>query len=319
MKIRTVMVLLGWLTVSLSGSPALAQEKGAGSIGVEYQYIHSDVFKDDLGEYDYWSTDTKMLMLSGDYTFADNWTVFVALPYIEKRFVDESDWGGDPHNPNDAWWIDFVPPDKRFWDDGSYHGGWQDMSLTISYQALDGPLTLSPYIGYGFPVGDYPFYAKAAIGADLWTIPVGASFSYIPYFDDWYVSGNVAYVFSEKPVGVNVDFWSVHLSGGYWFRPDFSVNVFAGLRYVIDGLTMPWGFSDDPTYSDYPDAYDTELWYNHDRLLQNRNLNMGVGFNYFLNEKYSVSGSFYKGVWAAHSSEPGRAFTLGIARHFGGD
>ncbi len=319
MNNRTVLVLLGWLIVSLLGNPALAQEKGAGSINVEYQYINNDLFVDDVGEYDYWSTDTKILLFSGNYTFADKWTVFVALPYIEKRFVDESDWGGDPHNPNDAWWIDFVPPDTRFVDDGSYHGGFQDMSVSVSYQALDGPLTLSPYVGYGFPVEDYPFYAKAAIGANLWTIPVGANFSYIPYFDDWDVSGNVAYVFSEKPLGVNVDFWSVHLSAGYWFKPNFSVNAFAGLRYVIDGYEMPWDFTDDPTYSDYPDAYDNEVWYNHDRLLANRSLNLGAGFNYYFNEKYSVSGSYYKGVWARQSSEIGKAFTLGFARHFGGE
>lgn len=317
MNTRTILVLLGWLAVSLSTSAALAQQKGMGSIGVEYQYIHSDLFIDDVGEYDYWSTDTRLLMFAGDYTFADKWTVFVALPYIEKRFVSEVDWGGDPHNPNDAWWIDYVPTDKRFIDDGAYHGGFQDLSLTVSYEVLDGPLTLSPYIGYGVPVDDYPFYAKAAIGTNLWTIPVGASFSYLPYFDDWYIDGNVAYVFSEKPLGINVDYWSVHLSAGYWFRPNFSVNLFAGLRYVIDGLVMPWSFSDDPTYSDYPDAYDTEEWYNHDRVLANRNLNAGVAFNYFFNEKYSVSGSFYKGVWAEQSSKPDRAFTLGFARHFG--
>jgi len=317
MNIRTAVVLLGWLTVSLSVHTAQAQEKGTGSIGVEYQYIHSDLFKDDVADYRYWSTDTQILMFFGDYTFADKWTVFAAIPYVKKRFVSEVDWGGDPHNPNDAWWIDFVPPDKRFVDDGAYNGGLQDLSVTVSYQALDGPLTLSPYIGYGTPVGDYPFYAKAAIGTDLWTISVGASFSYIPYFDDWYVNGNVAYVFSEDPLGVNVDFWSVHLAAGYWFKPNFSANVFAGLRYVIDGLEMPWDFTDDPTYSDYPDAYDNEVWYNHDRLLANRNLNVGVGFNYFFNEKYSLSGSFYAGIWAEQSSQPDRAFTLGIARHFG--
>ena len=317
MNIRTVLVLSGWLGASLLASPALAQEKGSGSISLEYQYIHSDLFVDDVGEYDYWSTDTKILLLSGDYTFADKWTVFAALPYIEKRFVSEVDWGGDPHNPNDDWWIDFVPPDKRFIDDGSYHGGLQDMSVSVSYQALDGPLSLAPYVGYGFPVEDYPFYAKAAIGTNLWTIPVGVNFSYIPYFDDWYVSGNVAYVFSEEPLGINVDYWSVHLSAGYWFRPNFSMNAFAGLRYVIDGLVMPWSFSDDPTYSDYPDAYDTEVWYNHDRVLANRNLNVGVGFTYFFNEKYSVTGSYYTGVWAEQSSETDYALTLGLARHFG--
>ena len=62
MNNRTVLVLLGWLIVGLLANPALAQQKGLGSIGVEYQYIHSDLFVDDVGEYDYWSTDTKILL-----------------------------------------------------------------------------------------------------------------------------------------------------------------------------------------------------------------------------------------------------------------
>jgi hypothetical protein len=312
-------IILAFLASGLAASPVYAQEKGDGSMSVVYQYVHTDVFSDDVADYDYWTTDTHALVLSGDYTFRDNWTVHVALPYVQKRFVSEVEWGGDPHNPNDPWWIDFVPPDKRFIDDGDYHGGFQDLSVSVSYTAVEGPLTISPYIGYGFPVDDYPFYAKAAIGFNLWTIPVGTNFTYVPYFSDWYVSGNVAYVFSEKPLGVNVDYWTAHLSTGYWFKPEFSAHVFVALKHVIDGLQMPWDFTDDPTYGNYPDAFDTEEWYNHDRLLQHRNLNVGVGFDYFLNRKYKISGSFYTGVRAEQSSEPAEALSLGITRFFGND
>ena len=313
------LVFLALLAGGLASSPASAQEKGQGSMSVVYQYVHTDVFSDGVGDYDYWTTDTHALVFSGDYTFADNWTVQVALPYIQKRFVSEVDWGGDPHNPNDPWWIDFVPPDKRFIDDGDYHGGFQDLSVSVSYTTVRGPLTLSPYIGYGFPVDDYPFYAKAAIGFNLWTIPVGTSFMYVPYFSDWYLSGNVAYVFSEKPVGVNVDYWTAHVSAGYWFKPEFSAHAFVAVKHVIDGLRMPWDFTDDPTYGNYPDAFDTEEWYNHDRLLQHRNVNVGVGFDYFFNERYKVTGSFYVGVRAEQSSEPAEAFSLGVTRYFGND
>ncbi len=317
MNNRTVMVLLGWLLVSPLVNPVLAEGKGEGSIRVEYQFIHADAFNDDVTTYDYWTTDTQALMFSGNYTFADNWTVFVSLPYVQKRFQSEVDWGGDPHNPNDAFWIDFVPPDKRFIDDGDYHGGFQDLSVSVSYLAVDKALKLSPYIGYGVPVDNYPFYAKAAIGANLWTIPVGVNFSYIPYFDDWYVSGNVAYVFSERPLDVKVDYWSAHLAAGYWFKPNFSANVFLGLKYLVDGLVMPWDFTDDPFYADYPDAFDTEEWYNHDRLIRHRIVNAGVGFDYSFNEKYQVSGSYYTGIWSEQTSETGLAFTLGVTRHFG--
>ena len=321
MKIRTVMVLLGWLIVSLPGSPALAQEKGTGSIGVEYQYIHNGVFVDDLGEYDYWSTDTKMLMLSGDYTFADNWTVFVALPYIEKRFVDESDWGGDPHNPNDAWWIDFVPPDKRFWDDGDYHGALQDFSIGVSYRFARGPWTLNPYISYGTPASDYPIFAKAAIGRNLWTIPVGTSISYVPYFSDWHFSGDFAYVFSEKPLGRNVDYWLAHLSAGYWFKANLSVNAFLSLKYGYGtSLLSPEFVNENADFPPvYPDDFDTEKWWQHDRLIGNRNLVWGIGIDYAISPKWALSGSTFRSIWTEEANEDDLALTIGLTRAFGGD
>lgn len=321
MSTRLCLVVLLCLVGSCPFDAAFAEDgqKGRGSIRAEYQFIHSDKFYDDVAEYDYWTTDTQVLMLSGDYAVTDRLTVFASLPYIRKRFNSEVDWGGDPHNPNDAFWIDFVPPDKRFVDDGNYHGGLQDLSVGMSYVALDGPLTITPYISYGLPADDYPFYAKAAIGQNLWKIPVGAAFMYVPYFSDWYVGGNVAYVFSEQPLGINVDHWLVNLSAGYWFKPYFSANLFAALKYVRDGLLMPWDFTDDPLYGNYPDEFDTEEWYNHDRLLAHRNLNVGVGFDYFISRRYKLSGSAFTGVWAEQSSEPAHAFTLGLTRYFGNE
>lgn len=298
---------------------ALAEglKQGSGSIRLEYQYIETGTFYDDTQEFDYWSTDSQVAILSMDYAISDRLTVFASLPYVRKRFVSEVPWGGDPHNPNDPYWIDFVPPDKRFIDDGEYHGGFQDFSVGVSYLAFEGPLTLSPYIAYGVPTTDYPFFGKAAIGANLWSIPVGVSFSYVPYFSDWHFRGNLAYVFSEKPLDVNVDYWLVHLSAGYWFTGRLAMNAFASLKYVREGFKMPWSFTDDPNYGNYPDEFDTEEWWNHDRLLGHRNLNLGVGADYFLSRRYKVSGTVYTGVWTEQSSEVDYAVTLGLTHFFG--
>lgn len=272
-----------------------------------------------MSTFDYWSTDSQVALLSGDYSFTNRYTLFAALPYVQKRFNAGALYGGDPHNPNDFYWIDFVPPDKRFVDDGDYHGGFQDFSIGISYLALDGPLTIAPYISYGVPTNHYPFFAKAAIGMNLWTLPVGTTISFVPYFSDWYFLGNAAYVFSEKPLGVNVDYWLVYLTAGYWFAQNFSMNVFAGLKSVRKGLKMPWDFTDDPSYANYPDEFDTVEWWQHDRLIGHRNLNVGVGFDYFLNPRYKLSGSAFTGVWAEQSNEVDYAFTMALTRYFGGE
>jgi hypothetical protein len=313
---------VGMLVIGFCGGAlAQGQERGDASLRVEYQYIETGDFFDANFEFDYWNTKSHVVLLSGDYALSDRWSVYAALPYVQKRFIPapENPFGGDPHNPNDPWWIDFVPPDKRFIDDGDYHGGFQDLSFGIRYLALDGPLTVSPYIGYGFPTDDYPFYAKAAIGANLWNVPVGVDLNYVPYFSDWYFRANAAYVFSEKPLDINVDYWLGFLSGGYWFRPGFSVNAFASVKYLRDGLLMPWDFTDDPTYGNYPADFDTIEWWQHDRLLRHRFVNVGLGFDWFVNDRYLLSGTWYTGVWAEQVNEVDTAFTLALTRYFSRD
>jgi len=304
------------------------QQGGDASLRLEYQFIRTGSFltQDSLSqdvEFDYWTTDTQVALLSGDYAIDDRWTVFAALPFVRKRFNSEVAWGGDPHNPNDSWWIDFVPPDKRVWDvDGVYHDALQDFSIGVSYRVAKGPWTLHPYISYGVPASDYPFYAKSAVGLNLWTVPVGTAISFVPYFSDWHFDGNVAYVFSEKPLGVNVDYWLVHLSAGYWFKANLSVNAFLSLKYVRDGISLlsPDFINENATLPPvYPDDWDTETWWHHDRLIGNRNLNFGLGIDYFFSPEWKMSGSAYQSVWTEESNEVDFAFTLGITRFFGGD
>lgn len=314
--------LLASLLLVATAAQSQEQQRGDASIRVEYQYIRTGAYISDILDFDYWTTDTQVLMLSGDYAINDRWTVFAALPYVRKRFNSEVPWGGDPHNPNDPYWIDFVPPDKRFWDDGKYQGALQDFSIGVSYRIAKGPWKLYPYISYGVPTNDYPFFAKAAVGLNLWTVPVGTTFSFVPYFSDWHFHGNVAYVFSEKPLGYNVDYWLVHLSAGYWFKPKLSVNAFLGLKYVRKGLSISStefrdsGSSDFPP--DYPADFDTEEWWHHDRLIGNRNLNFGLGFDYFFSPQWKMSGSGFQSIWTDETTEVDFAFTLGFTRFFGG-
>jgi len=313
--------LLASLLVFAAPALSQGQQRGDASLRLEYQFIRTGFFHSQDQIFDYWTTDSQAALLSGDYAINDRWTVFAALPYVRKRFNSEVPWGGDPHNPNDPYWVDFVPPDKRFWDDGNYHGDFQDFSIGTSYRFAKGPWTLNPYISYGVPATDYPFFAKSAIGLNLWTVPVGTTFSFVPYFSDWHFDGNVSYVFPEQPLGVNVDYWLVHLSAGYWFKSNLSVEAFLSLKYVRDGISLlsPDFIDGDPATAVYPDDFDTEAWWQHDRLVGHRNLNVGVGIDYFFSPEWKLSGSGYQSIWTEESNEVDFAFTMGITRFFGGE
>lgn len=300
---------------------AQGQSRGDASLRLELQYFKSGAFLSRDQTLDYWSTDTQVAVISGNYALNDRWTVFASLPYVRKRFNSEVPWGGDPHNPNDPYWVDFVPPDNRFWDDGDYHGAFQDFSVGVSYRVTKGPWTLNPYITYGVPASDYPIFAKAAIGRNLWTVPVGTAVRYVPYFSDWYFFGDFAYVFSEKPLDRTVDYWLAHVSAGYWFKANLSANVFLSMKYGYGiSLLSPDFINEDASFPPaYPADFDTEEWWQHDRLIGNRNLVWGLGLDYMISPRWALSGSTFRSVWTEEASEDDLALTFGITRFFGGE
>lgn len=283
------------------------------SLRFEYQYIRTGDFFDNSPYFasggDVGNTDSHALIISGDVALNNRWTLFASLPYIQKRHK-----GTAPHDFTE--FNTFDPPDRRLVDDGSFHGGLQDLSLGIRFLAKDGPLRISPFVSYGVPTDDYPFYGKAIIGTNLRQIPVGVQLGYQPYFSDWYFSGNVAYVFSEKPIGVNVDHWLAFASAGYYFTPGLFGSVFVSHKDTPNGLKLPEDFTDDPNYGDLS-FLDSKQWWQHDRVLAHSFTNLGVGIDYILNKRYQISGQVFTGIHAEQTNEVDYAFTIAVTRVFG--
>jgi hypothetical protein len=74
-----------------------------------------------------------------------------------------------------------------------------------------------------------------------------------------------------------------------------------------------------PSGHNCAEKFDTEEWWQHDRLIGNRNLNVGFGFDYFFSPEWKVSISGFQSIWAEESNEVDFAFTLGFTRFFGGE
>lgn len=293
-------------------------EGSAGSVAslrVEYQYIRTGDFFDDSVVFgsggDIGTTDTQALILSGNYSISDRWTIFASLPYIQKRHQ-----GANPHNFLE--FSNFNPPDRRLVDDGSYHGGFQDLSVGVMYLSIHGPLQVSPFIAYGVPTDNYPFYGKAAIGANLWSVPIGVRLDYQPYFSDWSFSGSVAYVIREETLDIDVDYWLFYASAGYYFLPRLYGSIFATSKYTPNGVELPYDFTDDPTYQDQAD-FDTELWWQHDRVLAHSFTDIGVGIDYIVSDRYEISGQFWTTIHADQVNEVDYAVSFALTVSFGRD
>ena len=256
----------------------------------------------DIGE-----TDTHVLLLSGVHSLNERWKIYGSIPYVQKRH------SGNPFGVHDPVvdFVEYTPPDLRFIDDGDYHGGFQDFYAGVQYLAVDGPFfSLSPFISYGFPVSDYPFYANAAIGKQLREIPVGVSMEFTPYFSDWYFQADIAYVISERVLGIDLNYWLTYLSASYYVTPRFAPRVFLTRRNAPNALEAP----DD--FEPYEEKYDNENGWRHDQTFKHNYINAGIGFDYIVSDRYAISATYYQTIDPEQLAEVDYAFTFALTRRF---
>jgi len=288
------------LLVALPAAPLSAEEsrKGHGHFTTEYQYISVDGYEASTGEFDIGTTDTHTLYFELDYYLTDRLSVVVGLPLIRKRYQ-----GTFPH---DVAGLD--PPNNTapFIDDGDYHTDWQDFHLGARYVALDGPLTIEPFISLGIPSNDYPFYAHAAVGQNLNKLDVGADFTYVPPISDAFFRLGIGYVFVEETLGTNIDHWRIYGDAGYFFGPRLSGRVFFMLKKG-HGLKFP---------DDFPPPLTDEHWYQHDRQLKHNYMNVGIGIDWAVNDKYSLSTSVMTMTWAEQVHIMDYAAIVSLTRSF---
>lgn len=302
---RNVASVTALILLSTIDAGQAVAEKGDGSFRLEYQFVETGDFDSSIGKLDIGETQAHVFMFSGTYELTDRWTLSASLPWIKKRHR-----GALPHNPG----LDltaFPQADQSVIDDGNYHSDWQDIYLGASFAAYQGDRwSVSPFVAFGVPTNDYPFYAHAAAGRNIWHMPVGAAFNFVPHFSDFTFSGDIAYVFTEESLGVNIDHWLANFDVAYYLTPGFAPKLFVSIKKSTGGLSFPDDF--DVT------ALNDEAWYFHDRTIKHNFVNAGIGFDWVLNEKYMLSGSALKMVDPDQVNIVDFAYSLGVTRFFSG-
>jgi hypothetical protein len=287
---------------------ASAQERIAdldNSIRVEYQYARaSDYRTEDGTAVPVGDNDTHVLLLSGVWSVTEKWKLYASLPYVQKRHEAGTfgvhDWRVD--------FVEYTPPDLRIVDDGNYHGGFQDITVGVQYLALDGPaFRLSPFVSYGVPTTDYPIYGAAIRGRGLNELHFGVSMQYLPYFSDWLFDAEIAYAISERVLGVDLNYWRTYLSAGYYLTPRFVPRVFLITRNAPNA---------DEYFEDIVPYYDSEIGWRHDQTLQHNFINGGLGFDYIVNDRYTLSATYYQTIEAEDLFELDYGVSFGLTRQF---
>ena len=268
----TATVALGGAAVAQStyfqGDTGRAQESraGHGEFSLTYQHGHYNGAKASFGVVSpVGEVDAHALYPQIDFSVTDRLSLQAGVPIFVVRYQ-----GDRPHR---------HPGDEHI-DNGSYHGAVQDILLGARYLVRDQAFRIEPFVLMTIPSHDYPVSAHSSIGLGLLKGEVGSTFSYKPPFDDWYVSASGSHVFSEHPLGINIDHWKAEFEAGYFLAPNFAVRALL-LAKQGKGLSRPRDFI----------PFDPELEEHHDQLLKNNYVNAGVGFDWFLDGGRRVSGT----------------------------
>ena len=252
---------------------AQAAEGGRNYLSIEMQYVEQKNYRDSSG---------KKISLGGTlvartiqfdwyHDINDQWTVSLGVPWVSKKYS-----GPIAHDPLA---LDTPRPNREFYDDGEYHNAFANIEAGVYRHFSYRDIHLSPFILLEIPSHNYDIFGLAAPGDGLKKLGVGLQAGSPIGFTNFYLRGEYMYMFAETaPGGVNVDHHRFQAEVGYFFNEQWTARVFA-LGRIGNGLDFP---------EDYPSLTD-DIFYYHDQTMSHEFVNVGVGVEYRINSKYSLS------------------------------
>lgn len=266
----------------LAMSPLAAEESskaGHGSLALTYQLIHADGLEATTGFIPIGVTDTQTFNVEVEYYLSDKFSVVAGIPYVRKRYK-----GPVQHDPL---LLDPPRPDVPNVDQGDWNSDFQDFHFGVRYSLRDGRFSIDTFALVDAPSNDYPFFGNAAVGQRLHKLELGSQFRWLPGLSNAYYRADVAYVFVEKTLGVNVNHWKLTGEVGYFLNDRLSGSVIAQFKDG-PGLEFP---------DNFPPPRTDEKWYQHDRLVKHSYLNVGASMTWLINDRYALSGAYLTQAW----------------------
>lgn len=264
--------------------------RGHGSVSIAYlQTYVNGFFVDSNTEVPNGAVHSRGVALDFDYYVADDWSLHVGIPYLDNRFH------GVPHCPTTAPpqcagipALNPPHPESQFLDDNQYHGTWQDWTLGAAWHTHLGDYYLTPSVTAVIPSHDYVFFANAAVGQRLNQLLLATTLAHQFAFTNLYYKLGYGYAFSQRILGHDTGYQRFDLELGYFVNEKFSVRTFAACR-IGDGYAAP-------DLLPLTDGQTNAYWYRHDQLSEHNYLGLGVGFDYALDARDTLSAGVQREV-----------------------
>ena len=225
---RSAFVILAG-AIACSGFPASVSAqawvpaRGEGSVSILFQdlFVENHLTaigdKQALGE-----IHSNSLIADVSYGLTDRLALTLAVPYIRTRY------SGRARHPGAM-------------DDGTPHSAFQDVRFGARFNVLDGPVTITPFVGTSVPSHSYEYFAHAAYGPRVRELEVGAYVGRIvpvgprPAF----VQARYAYGFLEEIAGIERNRSSLDVEVGYFFSPRVRAFVMGAGQKTHGGVDLP--------------------------------------------------------------------------------
>jgi len=295
-----------------SPSPDTSPEetaKGHGTVSVAYQNTYVNGMRTTNGWVPTGTVRTQSLRFDVDYFFADKWSGQLGIPFIESRYE-----GNFPHcitNAPPQCATATVPsqphPESQFLDDGHYHGTWQDWHLGLAYHENVNDYLITPSATLQIPSHHYTFFAKAAAGQDLRKLELAIELAHQLELSNLYYRVRLGRVFAPETLGQSINHNRLDLELGYFVNETWTVKVFSVGRKG-SGYFGPYGKEGFPMTS--------EEWYRHDQRAPHNYASLGVGFDYNMDERYTLSATVQRLVWGQIVFDFKYSFDVRLTRAF---
>ena len=294
---RSAFVILAG-AIACSGFPASVSAqawvpaRGEGSVSILFQdlFVENHLTaigdKQALGE-----IHSNSLIADVSYGLTDRLALTLAVPYIRTRY------SGRARHPGAM-------------DDGTPHSAFQDVRFGARFNVLDGPVTITPFVGTSVPSHSYEYFAHAAYGPRVRELEVGAYVGRIvpvgprPAF----VQARYAYGFLEEIAGIERNRSSLDVEVGYFFSPRVRAFVMGAGQKTHGGVDLPnagWR------------AMPVDLQEHHDRISRVDILDFGAGVQYSVTRSVEIFGSFMRTTAGENAHALSRGLTVGASWSFG--
>lgn len=281
--------------LTVFGTPVTAHAQawlpaqGEGTVSVLFTNVLSkDHFLPDE-RLDRGQSDSNTVLFDVAYGLTDRLAVNIGVPVVTSRYR-----GNFPHRPITL-------------DDGAWHTTTQDFRFGLRYNALRGPVVVTPFVGTDFPSRDYEFYAHAAPGVRLKDVYAGLAAGRLFADLGLVVQGRYALALSEGVLDFSRRYSLAALEGAYFVTPAVRVLAMTSSKIGHTGIDLPPNFAA---------VLAPEVLPHHDRISRESFLNVGGGVAVSVSDTWDVFSSFTTTVTGRNTHAVNRGMSLGVAWSF---